>query len=434
MRRMRFGIVLVIYRLLLPVFLAAAFPGWLVKMARRGGFGSGLGERITRYREAPDFEPCGTAHLHAISVGEAMLALKLIRAWLVRSPGKRFVLAVGTATGHAIALENAPPGVRVVYAPLDLMICVRRYLDRFEPSQIVLVEGEAWPNLLVECRRRGIPVRLVNARMSPRSERRYRKLAGIVGPLFSLLDRIAVQETDDIPRWTAIGPRAGQITCTGSLKFDPGTAPPSRTRPEFAAMLDAFGPGRPVVLLASSHAGEERLITRVLLDSLSTIRLVIVPRHAERRHEVLANLASLGVRGILRSSFHAPETPEPSCLIVDSTGELRDWTAHADIVVIGKSFFGTGGQNPAEAILAGKPVAFGPHMENFEPLASRLVETRAVWHISDPASLGKTIRDILGNPSATNERTTSARALLEHHAGATERTLDLLDPPDSPPL
>jgi len=243
-----------------------------------------------------------------------------------------------------------------------------------------------------------------------------------------------VQETDDISRWTAIGPSANQITCTGSLKFDPGTAPPSRTRPEFAAMLDSFGPGRPVVLLASSHPGEEHLITRALLDSLSKIRLVLVPRHAERRQEVISDLASLGVRGILRSSFHAPENPEPCCLVVDSTGELRDWTAHADVVVIGKSFLGTGGQNPAEAILAGKPVAFGPHMENFEPLASRLVETRAVWHVSDPASLGKTIHDILENPEAASKMTTRARALLDHHAGATGCTLDLLDPPDSPPV
>lgn len=433
MRRMRFGILLVIYRLLLPLFLAAAFPGWLVKMERRGGLGSGLGERIGRYREAPDFEPCGTVHIHAISVGEAMLAMKLIRAWLVRSPGKRFVLAVGTATGHAVALENAPSEVRVVYSPLDLMVCVRSYLDRFEPSQIVLVEGEVWPNLLVACQKRRIPVRLVNARMSPRSERRYRKLAGIVGPLFSLLDRIAVQETIDIARWTAIGTRAKRITCTGSLKLDPGTAPPSRTRAEFAAMLDVFGPG-PVTLVASSHAGEEKLITCALLDSLSTIRLILVPRHAERRRQVLADLASLGVRGILRSSFQAPDAKELCCLVVDSTGELRDWTAHADAVVIGKSFLGIGGQNPAEAILAGKPVIFGPHMENFEPLASRLAESHAVWRVSDPTSLGTTIHNILKNPAAAREKTTRARALLEQHSGATERTLDLLDPPHSPPV
>jgi len=424
---MRFRIVLVIYRLLLPLFLAAAFPGWLVKMARRGGFGSGLGERIMHYREAPDFEPCGAVHLHAISVGEAMLALKLIRAWLARSPGKRFVLAVGTSTGHAIASEHAPAEVRVVYAPLDLSVCVRRYLNRFEPSQIVLVEGEAWPNLLLACRRRRIPVRLVNARMSPRSERRYRKLAGLVAPVFSLLDHIAVQEPEDIARWTAIGPRAEDITCTGSLKFDPGTAPRSRTRPEFAAMLDAFGQNRPVILVASTHAGEERLLARALLASLASIRLVLVPRHAERRHEVLADLASIGVQGILRSSFHAPEAPERSCLVVDSTGELRDWTAHADVVVIGKSFIGTGGQNPAEAILAGKPVAFGPHMENFEPLASRLAEAEAVWHISDPADLGRTLLAILHDPSETAKRTARARALLDRHAGATDRTLDLLE-------
>ncbi len=426
---MRFGIVLVIYRLLLPVLLTAAFPGWLLKMLRRGGLGSGLRERIGCYNEAPDFEPCGTVHLHAISVGEALLALKLIRAWHARSPGKRFVLAVGTSTGHAVALGNAPAGVRVVYAPLDLMICVKCYLDRFEPSQIVLVEGEVWPNLLIACRLRGIPVRLVNARMSPRSERRYRRLAGIVGPVFSLLDRIAVQEADDIARWTAIGTHTDLIVHTGSLKFDPGTATPSRLRPEFAAMLDAFGHAHPVVLVASSHAGEEKLIASTLLDSLPGIRLVVVPRHAERRREVLADLGSLGVHGVLSSSFQASEIQGPSCLVVDSTGELRDWTAHADVVVIGKSFLGKGGQNPAEAILAGKPLVFGPHMENFEPLASHLVKADAAWYVSTPDKLRTIVRSIVDNPSEASLRTSRARKVLDEHAGATERTLDLLGVP-----
>ena len=180
---MRLFPALLIYRLLLPLLFIAAFPGWLVKMLRRGGFATRLGERVARYSIPAATEPRGAVHVHAISVGEALLALKLIRAWLVRDPGRRFVLATGTATGHHIATAAAIPELRVTYAPLDFRSMVRRYLTRFEPAQIVLIEGEAWPELLLASRQRGIRVTLINARMSPRSACRYRRFAAWVRPV-----------------------------------------------------------------------------------------------------------------------------------------------------------------------------------------------------------------------------------------------------------
>lgn len=424
---MLFPLVLALYRLLLPVYLLIALPGWLVRMGQRGGFGSGLRERFSLYCPPLESEPCGQVHLHSVSVGETMIAVKLIRAWQAREPGQLFVLAVGTATGHAVAVEAALPGVRVTYAPVDFRLCVKRYLDRFEPAQIVLVEGEMWPHLMLACHKRGIPVRLVNARMSPRSERRYRKLAPVVRPVFGLLDLVAAQESADRDRWAALGVERETVHVTGSSKFDPGAAAKPTQRPEFAAMLDAFGNDRPIVLAASTHASEEAWLGKVIRETGALF--AVVPRHAERRAEVKADLEKEGFEVVLRSAFRPPADPNNACLVIDSTGELRDWTAHATVVVIGKSILGTGGQNPAEAILARKPLLFGKHMENFEPLASSLVATGGAVRFTDAAGLKAALDRLLGDPALRATSCDAAAEVLNGHDGATGRILDLLQQP-----
>ena len=424
-RGMAFSLTLAVYRLLLPLLFATAFPGWLLKMLRRGGLGTGLGERAALYRDPPDFEPCGATHIHAVSVGETMLAIKLIREWMLHDPSERFVLATGTSTGHAVATSAGIRGLRVTYAPLDFRWMVRAYLKRFEPSRLVLVEGEAWPHLLLECRARRIPVSLVNARMSPRSARRFRRFAGIVRPLFSTLHKVAIQESGDAATWRALGIADGDIVLTGSLKFDPGSERPAQ-RAEFQAMLEAFG-RRPVVLAASTHPGEETFLASAIHGALPGALAVIVPRHAERRNEVRQALERDRHRVVLRSRFPtdgACGDPQ-AILVIDSTGELRDWTAHADIVLIGKSFLSTGGQNPAEAILAGKPVIFGPHMENFEPLASRLVNCGGALRAEGDDALANAIRHA-ADPARAAEMTRSATDILAAHEGATGRIVTLL--------
>jgi len=428
---MRWFAALLIYRLLLPLLFLTAFPGWIVKMLKRGGFGTRLGERAAIYTTEAEFEPHGAVHIHAVSVGEALLALKLIREWLRQEPQRRFVLATGTATGHQVAKSAAIANVRVTYAPLDFRFMVRRYLKRFEPAQIVLIEGEAWPHLLLACRKRGIPVSLVNARMSPRSARRYRKCAAWLRPLFSMLDAVAIQETEDAEIWRELGVPPERIHHTGSLKFDPGGGAHSVRRPEFQEMLAAFGESRPIILAASTHTGEDAWIAAAILAATPDALPVIVPRHAERRAEVKTELERAGFDVVLRSQFRppAPSGDRRHVLVIDSTGELRDWTAHADVVIIGKSFLATGGQNPAEAILAHKPVIFGPHMENFQPLADRLVAANGCIRAADENGLRAAILTVL-NPQAAS-MTRSASEILKRHEGATRRIIALLSAPAS---
>ncbi len=427
---MRLFTALLIYRLLLPLLFLAAFPGWLVKMLRRGGLGTRLGERVARYWAVPAGEAVGAIHVHAVSVGESLLALKLIRAWQSEDPTRRFVLATGTATGHAVATAAAIPHLRVTYSPLDFPAMVGRYLAHFQPAKIILIEGEAWPYLLLTCHQRGIPVALVNARLSPRSARRFERFSAWVRPLFSRLDAVAIQEPEDARIWQNLGVEPARIHHTGSLKFDPDGGSPPAKRQDFQQILDAFGRGRPVVLAASTHAGEDAWIATAIRQAAPGALAVIVPRHAERRAEVAAELEGDGRPVVLRSQVDSLTSDAALCsgnpvLVIDTTGELRDWTALADVVIIGKSFLAHGGQNPTEAILAGKPLIFGPHMENFEPLASRLVAAEGALRVLDQAALARAIVTAL-DPSRAAALTRHATLQLEAHHGATQRILTLL--------
>ncbi|MBK1831769.1 3-deoxy-D-manno-octulosonic acid transferase [Verrucomicrobiaceae bacterium R5-34] len=418
--------VLFIYNCLLPIFFIVAFPAWLLKMWKRGGYGTGLLQRFGRFKARADCEPNHVVYIHAVSVGEVLIAVKLIESWLARHPDDKLLLAATTSTGLAVAKEKAPDRVRVIYSPLDFGFILRSVFRRFSPRQIVLIEAEAWPNLLNTARLAGIPVAMVNARLSKRSEARFHKVSGLVRPLFAMIDTFAVQNEGDAKRFAQLGIDPDKLHVTGSIKFDPSGGKAPRRRSEFQQMLDDFGPGRPVVLAASTHAGEEKLIGQAVMEAQPDALFLVVPRHAERRAAVAADLKSIGYEVILRSDYHRPNRPHKACLVADTTGELRDWTAHADIVVIGKSWLGEGGQNPAEAIIAQVPVICGPHMGNFEPLISMLRESQGVKVLGSADTLAAEVKSLLNDSAARERLTGSATEVLAVHENAVEKTIDLV--------
>jgi 3-deoxy-D-manno-octulosonic-acid transferase len=424
---MKAFLTLLIYRAILPMLFVIAFPGWVVKMLRRGGFGTALNERIGLYFNPSDFEPCNAIHLHAISVGETITALKLIRAWQVDHPESRFVLATGTATGHQTATAAVIPNLRVTYAPLDFAWMIRSYLKRFEPSQIVLIEGEIWPNLLRYAEKRHIPVSLANARLSPGSMRRFNRFASLLRPFFSKLACVCIQENEHRSIWEKLGITPEKIHLTGSIKFDPQSATPPQQRADFREMLDSFGKGRPVILAASTFPGEEVLIASAIREADPNALPVIVPRHAERRLEVFQTLNQAGFQVTLRSAFETPLQPDHAVFVIDTTGELATWTAHANVVIIGKSFLSSGGQNPAEAILANKPLILGPHMENFQPLVRHLHAENGAILACDRKEISLAIRRML-DPALAEKLARRATEVLAIHNGATQRHLKVLHP------
>ncbi|MEY3393853.1 MAG: hypothetical protein RL346_89 [Verrucomicrobiota bacterium] len=422
---------LFIYRAILPLLFLIAFPGWILKMLRRNGFGTRLNERIGLYFEPPDFEPSGAIHIHAISVGETVIALKLIREWEIRYPGSHFVIATGTATGHQTATNADLPNLRVTYAPLDFPWMLRSYLQRFSPSKIILIEGETWPNLLRIAKKQQIPVALANARVSPRSAKRFRFFAPVIRPFFSTLSCVCIQEEIHRDLWIDLGVAPENIYLTGSIKFDPQCSDTPVPRADFAEMLASFGKNRPIILGASTFHGEETLIASAIRDADPDALPVIVPRHAERRDEVSQALTHANFRVTLRSNFETPLHADNHVFVIDSTGELATWTAHADVIIIGKSFLSTGGQNPAEAILARKPLILGPHMENFQPLVKNLLSAEAALLASNSKEITAAIHQAL-QPVNSSQLTSRASDVLAAHQGSTQRHLKVLHPLTKP--
>lgn len=429
---------LFLYNALLPAGLLFMAPGALVKMRRRQGRWQDFGQRLGRFDEARHkaiaaLPAENRLWMHAVSVGEVGVARKLITALLKQSPGQGIILTTTTPTGYRLAeeIEQAFPGhVVAAYSPLDLPFVAGRILEAFHPRHIVLVEAEVWPNIVAQATREGIPVTLVNARLSPRSERRYRKFRNLIAPVFGMLSQVCVQEPDDIARWSALGVDPQKIVLTGSIKYDPqGSAPdPDQVR-RFEDLLRATGLlGRPLLLAASTHAGEEKELARIyqeLMIKHPMLGLLIVPRHYERGPGVQAELQSFGLPSLLRSRLDQQSGPTDA-LIIDSTGELKAWQELATIVIIGKSFLAEGGQNPAEAVMADKPVVMGPHMENFLPLVDLLLSAKGAVQVNSLEALPAVLNELLVDATARDQLAAAGKAALMCHNGATLRTVDVL--------
>ena len=417
-------IFLLIYNLLLPVFLLISIPGYLIKMKKRGGFGTGLSERFGFYRKPARDEPKGGLYVHAVSVGETFIALKFIREWS-KTHDEPVILSTSTATGHQVARDAALPNVRPLYSPLDVPGLPGRCLKRFAPRAVVLIEAELWPNFAESCHRRSIPMIMVNARLSPRSEGRYAKVRGITRLLFERLSALGAQNENDKGRFARIGVDPDIITAPGSIKFDVMGDAPQSMREDFRTILDSLRAAKPVVLAASTHAGEEALIATAIREAGAFP--LIVPRHAERREQVVTDLSQAGFTPLLRTAGELPaEIPANVCYVADTTGELREWTALADAVVIGKSFLAKGGQNPVEAIAARKPVIIGPDMTNFADLVTLLKNDDAILSCEAP-ELAATIQSALDKSEATQARIERAYNALHVHSGATRRSVELVE-------
>ncbi|HWY41792.1 MAG TPA: 3-deoxy-D-manno-octulosonic acid transferase [Chthoniobacterales bacterium] len=418
-----------IYNLLWPVGLLLFLPGYLVKMFRRGGYREKFGQRLgiyDRHLRARLYwkKPIW---LHAVSVGEVMIALKLTRQIRALHEDQHFVLTTTTTTGFAFANRNVPDWIDVMYSPLDFWPVMRSAFEAIAPTKILLVEAEIWPNMVAEAKARQIPIALVNARLSARSEKRFRMFRPFVAPIFRLLDLVCVQNADDVEKWKGLGVEGARIKQVGSIKYDPEEM---RIDPKLArTVLAGFEvENRTVIFGGSTHAGEEKIlgeVFRALRRDFVDLLLVLAPRHTERIAEVQADLKEMGFHVALRSQPAAVD-PFLNCLLIDTTGELPHWYTTATLVFVGKSLLARGGQNPAEAILAGKPVLFGPHMENFGALASSLVARGAAVQVSSATELRRTMAHLLANPEEREKMVANARQVLETHRGATARTAALV--------
>jgi 3-deoxy-D-manno-octulosonic-acid transferase len=422
-----------IYNLFWPIGLLFFLPGYLMKMLRRGGYREKFGQRLGIYNRElrARLSQSGGKRptwLHAVSVGEVMIALKLAQQLRTLEPDVPCVLTTTTTTGFALANKNAPPWIEVLYTPLDFWPVMRRAFSTIRPAKIVLVEAEIWPNLAAEAHAQRIPLALVNARLSPQSEGRFRRFRFFVAPMFRLLDLICVQERDDVDRWTALGVERSRIKYTGSIKYDP-TGLDDGADVEEAGHLVVVNLERPVLFGGSTHRGEEEILAKIfarLRQKFPSLCLFIAPRHVERLREIRAQLEALPLQVRLTSEAANHSEAEVDCVLLDTTGDLRHWYSIATVVFIGKSMTAHGGQNPVEPIMARRPVVFGPHMENFVTLAGTLVSKEGAIQVHDAESLERTIENLLGDSEARQRLVRNAREVLDQHRGATARAAALI--------
>jgi len=421
-----------IYNLFWPIGLLFFLPSYFMKMVRRGGYRKNFGQRFGMYNRELRVRLSNqrSTWLHAVSVGEVNVALKLASALRALEPDLHCVLSTTTTTGFAIANQNAPAWMEVIYTPLDYWPVMRRAFSVIRPVRIILVEAEVWPNLAAEGHTRRIPLVLVNARLSPRSERRYRRFRFFVAPIFRLLDLVCVQEPTDTDRWQRIGVERSKIKCTGSIKYDPDVQTQSQVVavPLWDGPIHA--PDSAVLFGGSTHRGEEEILAAVFLrlrQQFPSLRLFIAPRHVERLQEIRAQLDALELRvGLASEACPGRGRYDLDCLLLDTTGELQRWYDIATVVFMGKSLTAHGGQNPVEPILAGKPVVFGPNMENFATLSKALVSKKGAIQVPDADFLERTVAELLRDSKARQCLVENAHEVLSAHQGATARAAALI--------
>lgn len=424
------GPVRFLYNVVFPMAVLLMLPSFLLRMIRRGKYRHKFGQRFGIYSPGVREKIAGTGRvwLHAVSVGEVNIALKLIQALRDADPSLVFILSTTTSTGFKLAASRKSPWLEPIYNPLDFLPVVRRVMQTIRPRALILVEAEVWPNVVCEARRLGAKAVLVNARLSPRSEKRFRAARMIAAPLFNQLDALYLQEPEDIARWTALGVRQDKLHVTGSIKFDDSAAAARPIR-NFRPVLDALGVpvDAPVLLGGSTFEGEEEILARVFLQlrkSRPDLFLILVPRHHERGDAVARQMERLGLKVARRTQ--SEQRTRPDVLLVDTTGELVSWYLCATVVFMGKSLCGRGGQNPAEPLAAGVPVVFGPHMRNFASLVQGLLRNQAAMEISDEATLQVAVESLLSSPEKRNAMVRRGVKCLEIHRGATDRTVSLL--------
>ena len=417
------------YNLLFPVAFACLLPHFLLRMLRRGGYARDFAQRFGRYgaAEAARLDAPGRPiWIQAVSVGELAVAFSFMAELRRRDPAVRFVLTTNTSTGHALALAKVRAPDVTLYFPMDVPGVVKRALRRIRPAAVVLIENELWPNLIRYARRQGIPTVLVNGRISEHSFRGYQKIKFITRRLLPEVHWFCVQTAADRDRLLALGAPADRLEVVGSAKYDLEATPPTaevRARAALAAV--GVRAGDPVWVGGSTWAGEEE----ALLDAYRAAKtrhpgllLALVPRHAERRDEVLAAIRERGLALVQRSRFPdgAPPPPtRPDVLLVDTTGELRGFYAAADLVFVGKSLTQTGGQNPIEPARDGKAILVGPHMENFAEVARDFRDAGAWVQVVDAAELAAAAARLLGDAAARERLGRAAADLVARKCGAT---------------
>jgi len=425
----------ILYNLIFTCLLVLTAPYYFWRLKRRGDWQADFKQRFgvfgVKVKQAITNRQ--VLWMHAVSVGEVNVCTQLIKALEPRVPNLKIVVSTTTTTGMGELRKKLPTHITKVYYPVDRRKWVIRSVNTFMPKAVVLIESEIWPNFLWRLMDKEIPAFLVNARLSERSYRGYKRYGLLFRPLFRAFAGVGAQNEADAARLRELGCRPEAIKVVGSLKYD-------AARLEEKHLLNVRGlfrqlgvpDGAPILIGGSTHDGEEAILVEVfqkLRRQFPDLFLVLVPRHFERSRQVGRELEAHGVKFVFRNEITARTTwPERAveCLLVNTTGELRFFYEQADVVFVGKSLTAQGGQNPIEPASLGKAIVFGPNMQNFAPIAKAFVEQGAAAQVANAGELERALADLLASPERRQQAGRLAQQVVRENEGAIDRTVDMI--------
>lgn len=413
------------------VLLTLVLPVAIYRSVRHGRYRRGLMTKLSGLvPKLNDNRP--VVWFHAVSVGEVLQLPRLIDGLRERhNDAYAVVVTTSTDTGYDLAQERFSADCHVRWFPLDFSWAVHRVLQTLQPSLVVLVELELWPNFLRACHRRGVPTAIVNARMSEKSFRGYARIQKLVSSLLKPVSAIAAQNEVYAERLLQLGASVSATTVTGSVKFDQICCDRQNDATARFRRLFQITADQTVFIAGSTQAPEERLALTAwqhLRQDFPSLRLILVPRHRERFDEVADLISAAGVTCVRRSTLQPDTTVAlDHVVLLDSIGELSACWGLADVAFVGGSFGSRGGQNMLEPAAYGAAVMVGPNTSNFREIVSQLQQASGILQLQHPDQLSEQLRELLADRAARHAMGLRARQVIVRQQGAVERTLDCLD-------
>lgn len=421
-----------LYSVLVLVVAVIASPWFIYQAVRYKKYVGSLGQRMGYLPVSFNMDGDESIWIHAVSVGEVLTARPLISELKRRYPNLRMFLSTTTMAGQQLARRSVQDVDAVFYFPFDLGFVVRRTLDLVKPKLFIMMETELWPNLLRECRARGIKTAVVNGRISARSFPRYKMIRPMMRRVMDHIDRFLVQSEESARRFIDLGADPARVVVTGSLKFDSlelsSTALQARARDRVLRYFRVPAT-RSVIVAGSTMKGEEAQVLRAfrkVRTAAPNTLLVLAPRNPERFGEAEQLARSEGWKVAKRSDLAVDSEPRVDVVIVDTIGELATIYQIATIVFVGGSLVATGGHNVLEPAVFGKPIVFGPHMQNFLEIADAFVSNGAGVQLSEDEELEEAFQSLMSDPVRRARLGAAARALVEANRGANEKSLTVL--------
>jgi 3-deoxy-D-manno-octulosonic-acid transferase len=421
-----------VYSLLTLVVFIVASPYFLYQALRYQKYTGSLHQRLGYLPISFNMDGEESIWIHAVSVGEALTARALASDLKARYPRLRLFLSTTTIAGQQVARRNLQHVDAVFYFPFDWTFIVRRTLDLVKPRLFIMMETEIWPNLLRECRRRGIKTLMINGRISSRSYPRYRLIRAFFCRVLGDVDRFCMQSEESARRLIDLGADASRVTMTGSLKFDsleiPTPSPHGKPR-ERVLRFFRFAPTRTVIVAGSTMRGEEAAVLRALARvkaTMPTAIAVLAPRQPERFGEVERLARDMGFATMKRSELPIDAEPRADVIVLDSMGELAQLYQLATAVFVGGSLVNHGGHNILEPAIFGKPIVFGPHMQNFREIADAFLANDAAVQVQSDRELEDALSALVTDPVRRARLGAAARALVEANRGAKKKTLAVI--------